>query len=363
VDKPPGRPLVTANQVTLGRLAAIPLCAYLLFQGHDAQIAAVILGTLIGCTDFVDGFLARKYGTTKLGGLMDPIADKVFTAVVFLPAVDLGWVAPWLVALLFTREFLVTAARTSYERRGLQLKSSYLARYKTWVQMCGIGVILFTNVLQPATTDFILGALAVAPIIGWAVLRVVYKRSWKGAGFFAVSFAGCLAVHHIFGPHAFATWLMYFVVAITWMSGLGYLTGVGQLKGRGRIQPREVIRLITAITIPIGTVLVEMSPHSRPLFTLLILSCELAHGGLDNLLATQKAEAGAWAWGVRTVAISSLLALGTLDWWFSGICVMAAALIAVVGVVDAFIRKRRFYLDSFAAEGTVVPEDSAAAPQ
>jgi len=350
------RPLVTANQVTLGRLGLIPFCAYLLFKGHDAQIIAVILGTIIGCTDFVDGYLARKYGTTKLGGLMDPVADKVFTAVVFLPAIDLGWVPAWLVALLFVREFLVTAARTSYERRGLQLKSSYLARYKTWAQMCGIGIILFTNIFQPSTTRFILGALAVLPILGYIVLRVVYKRSWKGAGYFAVSFIACVALHDYFGPRAFALGLMYFVVAVTWASGVGYLTGVGQLRGKGRIELREIVRIVTAITVPVLTVLVENSGHGLPMATLLLLSSELAHGGLDNLLAGQNAEARALEWGGRTLVITALLTTAWLVPPYGPVCAGIAAVIAFVGAILAFSRKRRFYLDAFEAKGSVEPE-------
>ncbi len=354
---PKARPIVTANQVTLGRLALIPFCAYLLFSGHDAQIAAVILGTLIGCTDFVDGYLARKYGTTKLGGLMDPIADKVFTAVVFLPAVDLRWVPAWLVAMLFVREFLVTAARTSYERRGLQLRSSYLSRYKTWVQMCGIGVILFTNILQPSTTRIILGTLAATPIVAWIVLRFFYRRTWRGAGFFALSFSGCLAVHEYFGPHAFALGLMYFVVLVTWASGMGYLTGVGQLKGRGRIELREVARIVTAVTIPVGTVLVEQSGHGFPAATILLLSCELAHGGLDNLLAGQKAESRALLWGGRTLTITGLLAVAYFVPALGMYACALAALIALGGAILAFVSKRRFYLDRFADVGTVEPEE------
>lgn len=339
--------------MTLGRLALIPICAYLLYQGHDGQIAAVLLGTLIGCTDFVDGYLARRYGTTKLGGLMDPIADKVFTAVVFLPAIDLGWVPPWLVALLFVREFLVTAARTSYERRGLQLRSSYLARYKTWVQMCGIAVILFTSVLAPSTTRIILGALALAPVAGFIALRLVRGRTWRGAGFFAISFLACFAVHELLGPARFALGLMFFVVGITWISGLAYLTSIGQLRGRGRITPGEIVRLLTAAAIPAGTVLVEAGPQSLPAATILLLSCELAHGGLDNLLASQQAEAGAWGWGLRTGSIAVLLVAGVSGGWFSRPAVAAAAVIALVGVIDAFVRKRRFYLDSFADAGSV----------
>ena len=49
---------------------------------------ALIAGTLIGCTDWVDGMLARKYGPTVLGGLLDPIADKVFIAFAYTPFAD-----------------------------------------------------------------------------------------------------------------------------------------------------------------------------------------------------------------------------------------------------------------------------------
>ena len=345
---PAKKPPVTANQVTLGRLGLIPFCAYLLYQGKDAQLVAVIIGTIIGCTDFVDGWLARKYGTTKLGGLMDPIADKVFTAVVFLPAVDLGWVPWWLVALLFVREFLVTAARTIYERRGLALKSSYLARYKTWVQMCGIGIILFTHILRPSTTDLILGTLAVAPIIGFIILKVVYKRTWKGAGFFAISFTGVLAAHH-YAAADFALALMYFVVLVTWASGLGYLTSVGKLRGKGLLTAGELIRIVTAITIPAGVVVVEHTGHRLPLGTILVLSCELAHGGLDNLLASAGAESSALEWGGRTLGITALLAWAYGQPEHAVLATGLAGLVAAVGVAFAFAHKRRFYMESFAA--------------
>src|SRR5262249_37815380 len=153
------------------------------------------------CTDFVDGYLARKQGPTVLGGLMDPIADKVFIAITFLPAVDLKWVPSWLVALLFVREFFVTAARTSYEQRDLQLKSSYLARYKTWVQMCGVGVLMLLSAASATFMDWFLGVLAAVPIVGYVVLRVALRRRWKGAGWFAISFASLLVIHRIFGGH------------------------------------------------------------------------------------------------------------------------------------------------------------------
>ena len=116
------RPLITAIMVTLSRLIPMPLLSWWIYESHSganidkAQVWwALVVCTIIGCTDFVDGYLARKHGPTVLGGLMDPIADKVFIAVGFLPYADRGWVPWWLVAALFLREFLVTALRSSFD--------------------------------------------------------------------------------------------------------------------------------------------------------------------------------------------------------------------------------------------------------
>src|SRR6185436_9476695 len=104
--------------------------------------SALIAGTAIGMTDWIDGMLARKYGPTVFGGLLDPIADKVFVAFAYLPFADLRVVPVWACAFMFVREFLVTALRSAYEQRALTLKTSYMAKAKTWTQMQGIGVIV-----------------------------------------------------------------------------------------------------------------------------------------------------------------------------------------------------------------------------
>src|SRR5260370_439924 len=136
------KPLITANQVTLARLVLLPLGSWLLYQGARAQVISIIFMTLVGFTDYVDGWLARRYGPTVLGALMDPIADKVFIVVVYLPLMDLHVLAPWQVGLMLLREFLVTGLRSSYERRNVQLRTSLLAKIKTWAQMVGGAVIL-----------------------------------------------------------------------------------------------------------------------------------------------------------------------------------------------------------------------------
>jgi CDP-diacylglycerol--glycerol-3-phosphate 3-phosphatidyltransferase len=345
-DKP--KPLITANQVTMLRLALIPIPCWLLYQGTRGQYIALIVATLLGCTDFVDGYLARKQGPTVLGGLMDPIADKVFIATTFLPAVDLHWVPSWLVALLFVREFFVTAARSSYEKREQTLKSTYLARYKTWVQMCGVGVLMLLSAATPDFMDWFLGVLTLGPIIGYAVARLAFRRVWKGAGWFAISFAVLLLIHRAYGAHVLAVTLMYFIVGVTWASGLGYLFSVGNLRGRGRITAGEIVRLTTSIALPSLAVLAQSRPDSPSWAIIAIIAFEMAHGGLDNLLSHHHAEASATSWGLRTGAECGCFLLA---WLAPSPAVAVAAcvgalVVSTLGLVFAFAQKRRYYLES-----------------
>ena len=81
----------------------------------------VIVGVFLGCTDWVDGMLARKYGPTVLGGLLDPIADKVFIAFAYVPFADdhVALVPAWACALMFVREFFITGLRSAYAQRDI----------------------------------------------------------------------------------------------------------------------------------------------------------------------------------------------------------------------------------------------------
>ena len=81
---------ITANQVTIARLIGLPFVGALAYGDEQMRIVAVILGTLIGLTDTVDGYLARKYGVTVLGSLLDPVADKVFIVVCYGVCADMG---------------------------------------------------------------------------------------------------------------------------------------------------------------------------------------------------------------------------------------------------------------------------------
>src|SRR5688500_10802416 len=145
---PPARPRwrITANQLTVARILALPFpCWALIVRPEQPWMwVAFVFGTLIGATDFVDGWLARREGPTVLGSLLDPVADKLFVAMLLLPLVATGECPGWAAGALFVRELLITTLRTSMAVRKQSLKTSQLGKLKTVVQMGGIATYYLT---------------------------------------------------------------------------------------------------------------------------------------------------------------------------------------------------------------------------
>lgn len=351
----PGKPWITANQVTLARLIPMPLISWLIYEGAAKGQSwyfwiALIFGTLIGFTDFIDGMLARKYGPTVLGGLLDPIADKVFIAFAYAPFADLGTVPAWACGLMFVREFFVTALRSAYEQRSLSLKTSYLAKAKTWTQMQGIGVmLLFPLIGQRPLMTYLLVFGIVAPLVAMGGLWLIKRKFWRGALAMSGSFVALLAVHLYSDGDARVSMgaIMIGVVAITWISGLDYLLiGWRQLRGRGDFALADGVRLVGAISMPV--LLFAVLVHTgAPAWTVhVILPVELAVGGLDNLLSHHRKATGALQWGARVLGISLLLGGALLVPAQAVLLTAIAAAVSVVGVAAEFWRGRDYYLDA-----------------
>lgn len=347
---PVRRPWITANQVTLARLIPMPLLVWLLYKGYYAGDktllwSALIAGTLIGSTDWIDGMLARMQGPTVLGGLLDPIADKVFIAFAYTPFADMGLIPWWACSLMFMREFFITALRSAYEQRDLTLKTSYLAKAKTWTQMQGIGILL----LFPLVDDkrWLMGLMiagAVAPLVAMAGLWIARKKFWRGAVVMSLSFVALLVVFlydEAYAPRA----MMVGILAITWISGLDYIAvGWKQLRGRGDFTKADGVRLIGSLSLPIllFSVLVYTDAPRWTVFT--ILAFELAVGGLDNLLSHHKVATLALAWGGRVLGVSLLLGGALVMKSQAAPLTIVAAIVSVFGVSAEFYRGRNYYM-------------------
>ena len=351
----PGRPWITANQVTLARLIPMPLLSWLIYKGGETGYkdnpymwSALIAGIILGCTDWVDGMLARKYGPTVLGGLLDPIADKVFVAFAYMPFASLGLVPAWACALMFVREFFVTALRSAYEQRDLTLKTSYLAKAKTWTQMQGIGVmLLFPLVDNPHVILPIMIVGTALPLVAMLGLWLVKKKLWRGAIWMSASVGAILALYAwSYDAMLSVRMIMIGVVGITWLSGFDYvMVGWRELRGRADFSRSDFVRIAGSLSVPclVFAVLVATPCAPWPLFA--ILSLELSVGGLDNLLSHHKRATQALAWGSRVLGISALLGAALLLPASATWLAIAAAIASVIGVSAEFWRGRDYFMD------------------
>src|SRR4029450_5956607 len=94
-------------------------------------------------SDLIDGYLARRHGTTSSGAFLDPLADKVLVlgAMFTLVAREVFALLP--VAIIAGREFVISVYRTVAGTRGVSLPASKLAKYKTLVQQLAVGFALW----------------------------------------------------------------------------------------------------------------------------------------------------------------------------------------------------------------------------
>jgi len=102
------RILTVPNVITLVRLACIPLFLWMLF-GKNWQTASAILLGLLGATDWVDGFVARRFGqVSTFGKVLDPTADRVLVATAVISIMVYGAVPLWFGIATIAREVLVS---------------------------------------------------------------------------------------------------------------------------------------------------------------------------------------------------------------------------------------------------------------
>ena len=194
--------LTLPNLLTLSRIFAVPLLAFLLWW-PDWQLGyglAYALYCLMGITDYFDGYLARSSGAvSKLGVFLDPIADKIMIAAVILvltaqgilrgPFVGDAHVIAGLIILV--REIAVSGLREFLGGLQVSIPVSKLAKWKTTFQLVALGALILGGAL-PGWNVWIGGTEANVPhtvglatlwaaailtlVTGWDYLRVGLKH-------------------------------------------------------------------------------------------------------------------------------------------------------------------------------------------
>ena len=142
------------NILTTLRLLAAPLVAvmFLYFTRPYADIFAVVLFVGAAITDWFDGYLARAWGQqTRLGTMLDPIADKAMVVIALMVIVAFSSWSPWLVlpaTMILFREVFVSGLREFLGDTAGTLKVTHLAKWKTTLQMVAIAVLFSQGVFE-----------------------------------------------------------------------------------------------------------------------------------------------------------------------------------------------------------------------
>jgi CDP-diacylglycerol--glycerol-3-phosphate 3-phosphatidyltransferase len=169
-----------ANQLTLLRIILIPLFVIVFYLPVTwAYMACAVIFTVAAVTDWLDGYVARKYNqSTSFGAFLDPVADKLMVAIALLLLVSIHHDSAWFVAaaaIIVGREIIISALREWMAELGQRasVAVSFIGKIKTTLQMGSI-IILLTNIPALYTLGYI--ALAGAAILTlWSM--VLYLRA------------------------------------------------------------------------------------------------------------------------------------------------------------------------------------------
>jgi len=128
------------NQLTIARL----VLAVVLFvlMALELFLPALVVFVMAASTDWLDGYIARKYGLiTVLGRILDPFADKLVICgtFIFLVAEPRSHVAAWMAVVIVSRELLVTALRSFLEQRGSDFSAAMSGKLKMGLQCLAAG--------------------------------------------------------------------------------------------------------------------------------------------------------------------------------------------------------------------------------
>jgi len=132
------------NALTLLRIFLVPLLVVVLLTRMPAkEYLALAVFLVAALTDLLDGWIARKWKkVTRLGMLLDPIADKILVSAALISLVDLQEADAWAVCIIVGREFAVSGLRAIAAGEQITIAASSLGKWKMGAQVVGISLMI-----------------------------------------------------------------------------------------------------------------------------------------------------------------------------------------------------------------------------
>lgn len=135
------------NILSISRLiATVAVFILILVNQPWAFLVATVLFFLASVTDYLDGYLARRFKVvSSLGVFLDLTADKVFVAAVLIALVQLNLVPGWVTFIIITREFMVSGLRSIAAAKGKVIPAGIWGKQKTFITLVALGALLLAK--------------------------------------------------------------------------------------------------------------------------------------------------------------------------------------------------------------------------
>ena len=139
--------MTTASKITLVRVALIPVYMVLMYLSggvaNGSMYGALALFIIASVTDFLDGYIARKYHqVSDFGKFLDPLADKLLTIAAMAMFCEWGSFPAWALMIVLTREFAVSGLRMVAGPKGKVIAAGKSGKFKTASTMVGLCVLM-----------------------------------------------------------------------------------------------------------------------------------------------------------------------------------------------------------------------------
>ncbi|MBR4308786.1 MAG: CDP-diacylglycerol--glycerol-3-phosphate 3-phosphatidyltransferase [Oscillospiraceae bacterium] len=175
----------TATKFTLLRIFMIPLfmlCMYFSRNYDWLCYMSLAVFALASLTDFVDGYIARKYNqVTDLGKFLDPLADKVLVLAAMTIFCQWGLFPAWAVMIVLTREFAVSGLRMIASGKGTVIAAGWSGKIKTVVTMIALCLMLLLQAQLPAQ---LLGEAVIDTVYWVCVIAISATTLYSGVEYF-----------------------------------------------------------------------------------------------------------------------------------------------------------------------------------
>lgn len=135
-----------ANKITFLRIILIPIFVLTYYIFKLNSLVPGILFIIAASTDFLDGYIARKYDmVTTFGKFLDPLVDKMLTQAAFILLASTNHIEAWIVIVIISREFIINGLRIVAASENITIAASYLGKIKTTSQFIAIILLLFSE--------------------------------------------------------------------------------------------------------------------------------------------------------------------------------------------------------------------------